>query len=86
MFSPNELAELGERLAGDGTARHERALQEIALAVAGQAPAVAAALRDRSAAEVFRQRAFAVACSVLLIPSVGTPSHRRLDETPRPAR
>ena len=68
MFSPNELAELGERLAGDGTARHERALQEIACAVADQAPAVAAALRDRSAAEVFRQRAFAVACSVLLDP------------------
>jgi hypothetical protein len=66
MFSPNELAELGERLADEGTARHERALHEIACAVAGQAPAVAAALRDRSAAEVFRQRAFAVACSVLL--------------------
>ena len=45
MFSPNELAELGERLAGDGTARHERALQEIALAVAGQAPAVAGPAR-----------------------------------------
>jgi hypothetical protein len=66
MFSPNELAELGERLADEGTARHERALQEIARAVADQAPGVAAALRDRSAAEVFRQRAFAVACLVLL--------------------
>ena len=66
MFSPHELAELGERLADEGTARHERALQELAIAVADQAPGVAAALRDRSAAEVFRQRAFAVACSVLL--------------------
>ena len=66
MYSPNELAELCERLADEGTVRHERALQEIACAVADQAPGVAAALRDRSAAEVFRQRAFAVACLVLL--------------------
>ena len=66
MYSPDELAELGERLADEGTARHERALQEIAGAVADQAPGVAAAMRDRSAAEVFRQRAFAVACLVLL--------------------
>jgi hypothetical protein len=66
MYSTDELAELGERLADEGTARHERALQEIARAVADQAPGVAAALRDRSAAEVFRQRAFAVACLVLL--------------------
>lgn len=66
MFSPNQLAELGERLADEGPARHERALQEIACAVADRAPGVAAALRDRSAAEVFRQRAFAVACLALL--------------------
>lgn len=66
MFSPHELAELGERLSDEGTRRHERALQEIARAVADRAPGVAAALRDRSAAEVFRQRAYGVACLVLL--------------------
>jgi hypothetical protein len=66
MFSPDELAELGERLADEGTARHERALRELACAVSDRAPGVAAALRDRSAAEIFRQRAFAVACSVLV--------------------
>ena len=65
-FSPNQLAELGERLADEGAARHERALQELACAVADQAPGVSAALRDRSAAEVLRQRAFAVASLVLL--------------------
>ena len=56
MFSPNQLAELGERLADEGPARHERALQEIACAVADRAPGVAAALRDRSAAEVLREQ------------------------------
>lgn len=66
MFSPHELAELGERLADEGTAGHERALQELARAVTDLAPGVAAALRDRSAAEVLRQRAFAVASLVLL--------------------
>lgn len=66
MFSTNELAELGQRLADDGTARHERMLQEVARAVADRAPGVAAALRDRSATEVLRQRAFLVASLFLL--------------------
>ena len=66
MYSAHELAELGERLAEDGPARHERTLQEIASAIVDRAPGAAAALGDTSAADVFRQRALVAASLVLL--------------------
>jgi hypothetical protein len=66
MYGRDELVELGERIAEDGVHRHERALQELALVVETRSPGAAAALSDRSAPSVLRERAFAVAADVVL--------------------
>ena len=66
MYGRQELAELGERVAEDGVRRHERTLQELALAVETRSPGAAAVLSDTTAPEVLRARALAVASDVLL--------------------
>lgn len=77
MYGRQELVELGERVADDGVHRHERSLQELALAVETRSPGAAAVLSDRTAPEVLRQRALAVASDVLLSSSrwPDEPSH-----------
>lgn len=69
MYERHHLAELGERIAEDGTEPHEQELRDIAAAIAACAPGAAAVLRDPSAVPVLRQRAFAVASDVLLATS-----------------
>lgn len=66
MCRRQELAELGERVAADGAQRHERELEELALAVRTRSPGAAAVLSDRSAPSVLRERAFGVAADVVL--------------------
>ena len=46
MYGRQELVELGERVAEDGVHRHERSLQELALAVETRSPGAAAVLSD----------------------------------------
>ena len=69
MTSARVLAELGERIAEDGPAAHHRLLQHLSMLVADTAPGSAAALADRSAPDVVRQRALAVAGAALLRPA-----------------
>jgi hypothetical protein len=71
MTSTRVLAELGERIAEDGPAAHHRLLQHLSLLVADTAPGSAAALADRTAPDVVRQRALAVASAALLRPAGG---------------
>jgi hypothetical protein len=66
MYRTEELVELGQRVAEDGTHRHERALLEVAFLVQAQSPGAAAVLADRAAPQVLRERAFSVASDVLL--------------------
>lgn len=66
MCGRHELVELGERVAVDGVHRHEKALQGLAATIAPYSPGAAEVLGDRSAPEVLRQRAFAVAVDVVL--------------------
>ena len=66
MCRHQELTELGERLAAEGPHRHERELEELALAVGALSPGAAAVLMDRSAPAVLRERAFGVAVGVVL--------------------
>ena len=66
MYRRQELAELGERIATEGTHRHEQELEELALAVQTRSPGAAAVLSDRSAPSVLRERAFSVAADVVL--------------------
>ena len=68
MTSTHVLAELGERIAEDGPAAHHRHLQHLSTLVADTAPGSAAALADRTAPDVVRQRALAVGSAVLLRP------------------
>lgn len=77
MYAHDRLADLGERIAEDGIAPHEREILDIAAAVAARAPGTAAVLRDASAAVVLRQRAFAVASDIL----VATPRRRACCQT-----
>ena len=49
MYGRQELVELGERVAEDGVHRHERSLQELALAVETRSPGAAAVLSDPTA-------------------------------------
>ena len=69
MTSTRVLAELGERIAEDGPAAHHRLLQHLSMLVADTAPGSAAALADRTAPDVVRQRALAVASAALLRPA-----------------
>ena len=69
MISTRVLAELGERIAEDGPAAHHRLLQHLSMLVADTAPGSAAALADRTAPDVVRQRALAVASAALLHPA-----------------
>ena len=78
MTSTRVLAELGERIAEDGPAAHHRLLEHLSTLVADTAPGTAAALADRSAPDVVRQRALAVASIVLLRRSVAAPAALRL--------
>jgi hypothetical protein len=66
MYAIKELAELGQRVAEDGTHRHERALLEVAFLVQADSPGAAAVLADREAPPVLRERALSVASDVLL--------------------
>ena len=66
MYRRQELADLGERIAADGPHRHERELEELALAVRTRSPGAAAVLSDRSAPSVLRERAFGVLADVVL--------------------
>jgi len=66
MTSTRVLAELGERIAEDGPAAHHLHLQHLSTLVADIAPGAAAALVDRGAPDVVRQRAVAVASAALL--------------------
>ncbi|MBM7806011.1 hypothetical protein JOD57_001848 [Geodermatophilus bullaregiensis] len=66
MTTTRVLAELGERIAEEGPAAHDRLLQHLSHLVADSAPGSAAALADRNAPDVVRQRALAVASAVLL--------------------
>ena len=66
MTRTRGLAELGERIAEDGPAAHHRLLQHVSMLVADTAPGSAAALADRTAPDVVRQRALAVASAALL--------------------
>ena len=72
MVSTRLLAELGERIAEDGPAAHHRLLQHLSMLVADTAPGSAAALADRTAPDVVRQRALAVVSAVLLRRSAAT--------------
>ena len=69
MISARALAEFGERIAEDGPAAHNRRLQDLSMLVADTAPGSAAALTDRTAPDVVRQRALAVASAALLRPA-----------------
>jgi len=69
MTSTRVLAELGERIAEDGPAAHHRLLQHLSMLVADTAPGSAAALADRTAPDVVRQRALAIASAALLRPA-----------------
>jgi hypothetical protein len=73
MTSTRVLAELGERIAEDGPAAHHRLLQHLSMLVADTAPGSAAALVDRNAPDVVRQRALAVASAALLRRSAAEP-------------
>lgn len=73
MTSTRVLTELGERIAQDGPAAHHLLLQHLSTLVAGTAPGTAAALADRSAPDVVRERALAVASAVLLRQPVDAP-------------
>jgi hypothetical protein len=66
MTSADVLAELGERITADGPAAHHRLLQHLSTLITDTAPGTAAALTDRNAPDVVRQRALAVASAVLL--------------------
>jgi len=66
MYGTKELVELGQRVAEDGTHRHERALLEVAFLVQTESPGAAAVLVDQSAPPVLRERALSVASDVLL--------------------
>ena len=66
MIDSRVLTEIGERIAEDGPAAHHGFLQHLATLVDDSAPGTAAALADRSAPDVVRQRALAVASAVLL--------------------
>ena len=66
MYGRQELVELGERVADDGVHRHERSLQELALAVETRSPGAAAVLSDPTAPRCCGERALAVAADVLL--------------------
>jgi hypothetical protein len=79
MSGRYELAQLGERVAADGVQRHEKALQGLAATITPYSPGAAAVLRDPSAPEVLRQRAFAVAADVVLRNAIWS------DETTEPA-
>ena len=72
MTSTRVLAGFGECIAEDGPAAHHRLLQHLATLVADTAPGTAAALADRSAPDVVRERALAVASAVLLRRSTAT--------------
>jgi hypothetical protein len=74
MTGTYELADLGERIAEDGPAAHHRLLQHLSALVADSAPGAAAALADRGAPDVVRQRALAVASSALLRRSAVAPA------------
>ena len=69
MTRARVLAELGERIAEAGPAAHHRLLQHLSMLVADTAPGSAAALADRTAPDVVRQRAPAVASAALLRPA-----------------
>jgi hypothetical protein len=71
MISTRALAGLGERIAEDGPDAHDRLLQHLSMLVADTAPG-AAALADRSAPDVVRQRALALVSAVLLRQSAAT--------------
>ena len=66
MQARAHLIELGERIAQEGPARHERALGDLAAMIADRAPGTSQVLRDVTAPTVLRQRAFAVAADVAL--------------------
>ncbi len=66
MYARQELVELGERVAEEGVHRHERELQQLALAVARRSPGAAFALSDPTAPAVLRERALAVAADVVM--------------------
>jgi len=72
MISTRVLVELGERITEDGPAAHHRFLQHLSMLVADTAPGSAAALADRTAPDVVRQRALAVVSAVLLRRSAAT--------------
>ena len=74
MTSTRMLAGFGECIAEDGPAAHHRLLQHLATLVADTAPGTAAAPADRSAPDVVRERALAVASAVLLRRSTATRS------------
>jgi hypothetical protein len=78
MTSTRVLAELGERIAEDGPAAHHRLLQHLPTLVADTEPGTAAALADRSAPDVVRERAVPVATAVLLRRSTGSRPRFRL--------
>jgi HD domain len=63
---------LAERITEDGPAAHHRLLQHLPTLVADTAPGTAAALADRSAPDVVRERAVAVATAALLRRSTGS--------------
>ena len=66
MTHDHVLADVGERIAEDGPAAHHALLHHLSTLVADAAPGTAAALGDRTAPAVVRQRALAVATGVLL--------------------
>jgi hypothetical protein len=72
------LAELGERIVVDGPAAHHLLLTHLSALVADVAPGTAAALADRSAPDVVRQRALAVASAVLMRSTTGSRPALRL--------
>ena len=56
-----DLGELGERVAADGASAHHRLLVQVSRAARHLAPAAASVLADRTAPDVLRARALAVA-------------------------
>ena len=77
MTDARTLAELGDLVAQDGPATHDPLLQRLSALVADAAPGTAAALADRNAPAVVRQRALAMASAVLLRKSTGAPTALR---------